>query len=133
MSNKKFYFEFKKRIPKIQDFFPSHSKKKLQLLLIFKFYLFYLFEKKKNLNYNRWKLLAFTKKKKRKENRRVSKYVQHTCYIYIGVTCAETFVGQHEILPCDAFLEIHLIYLGFHPNRVYIYIKVFVSAIISSK
>ena len=46
MSNNKFHFEFKKRIPKINDFFfLSHSKKKLQLLLIFKVDHFYLFEK----------------------------------------------------------------------------------------
>ena len=43
MSNNKFHFEFKNRIPKIYDFFPSRSKNKLQL--IFKFYHFYLFEK----------------------------------------------------------------------------------------
>ena len=47
MSNNKFYFEFKTRTPKIYDFFPSHLKKKLQLLLISKVYSFYLFEKKK--------------------------------------------------------------------------------------
>ena len=45
MSNNKFYFKFKKKTPKIQDFFPSRSKKKLQLLFIFKVYYFYLFKK----------------------------------------------------------------------------------------
>ena len=49
MSNKKFHFEFKNKIPKIQDFFPSRSKNKLQLLLISKIYPFYLFEKLKNI------------------------------------------------------------------------------------
>ena len=45
MSNNKFYIEFKKKTPKIYDFFPSRSKKKLQLLFISKVDLFYLFEK----------------------------------------------------------------------------------------
>ena len=40
-----FYFEFKKKTPKIQDFFPSRLKKKLQLLLNSKVYHFYFFEK----------------------------------------------------------------------------------------
>ena len=30
MSNNKFHFELKKKTPKISDFFPLHSKKKLQ-------------------------------------------------------------------------------------------------------
>jgi len=45
MSNNKFYFKFKKRTPKINDFFYSRSKKKLQLLLISKVDPFYLFKK----------------------------------------------------------------------------------------
>ena len=49
MSDSEFYFEFKKKIPKIYDFFSSRSKKKLQLPFISKFYHFYFFEKlKKN-------------------------------------------------------------------------------------
>ena len=47
MSNNKFHFEFKRRTPKIYDFFSSCSKKKLQLLVISKVYRFYLFEKLK--------------------------------------------------------------------------------------
>jgi len=48
-------------------FFPSGSKKKLQLLFISKVYPFYLFEKKIYifLNYNRYKLLIFTQKNKK--------------------------------------------------------------------
>ena len=47
MSNNKFHFKLKKKKTtlKIYDLFSSRSKKKLQLLLIFKIYHFYLFEK----------------------------------------------------------------------------------------
>ena len=47
MSNNKFHFELKKKTSKHtgEVFFLSRTKKKLQLLLIFKVYHFYLFEK----------------------------------------------------------------------------------------
>ena len=32
MSNNKLHFEFKKKTPKIQDFFPSRSKKKWEMI-----------------------------------------------------------------------------------------------------
>ena len=43
MSNNKFHFEFKKRTPKIENFFPFTLKTNLQLWLMFKVYSFYLF------------------------------------------------------------------------------------------
>ena len=47
MSNNKFHFEFqKKKNPKIQDYFPSYSKKKLQLCLSLKFIIFIFLKKK---------------------------------------------------------------------------------------
>ena len=47
MSNNKFHFEFKKKTSKHTGgvFFLSRTRKKLQLLLIFKVYNFYFFEK----------------------------------------------------------------------------------------
>ena len=85
MSNNKFHFEFEKRIPKIQDFFPFMFKKEITLYLK---YIIFICLKKKNiyiyifLNYNICKLLNFTQK-----NRRAS---EHVCervlrgqYIYI--------------------------------------------------
>ena len=63
MSNNKFHFEFNKRTPKI--FFPFKFKKEITLLLNSKVYHFYLF-KKKFLNYNKCKLLIFTKNKKKR-------------------------------------------------------------------
>ena len=80
MSNNKIYFEFKRRTSKIYDFFfSSHSKKKLQLLFISKVYHFYLF--KKNLNYNRRKLLTLTPKKKKKALWVYSKTSVYMCVI----------------------------------------------------
>ena len=86
MSNKKFYFELKKKeIPKIYDLFPSRSKNKL--LLIFKIYHFYLFEKIKKkifLNYNRCRLLTFTKKIEKPLSTRMS-------------TCSESKIGRAHV------------------------------------
>ena len=47
MSNNKFHFHSKREFLKFMIFFPSRLKNKLQLLLIFKFYHFFLFEKLK--------------------------------------------------------------------------------------
>ena len=77
MSNNKFYFQFIKRTPKIYDFFPLRSKKKLKWLLISKVYHFYLFKKINIyifLNYNKCKLLTFTQK-----NKRAFEYAQCAC------------------------------------------------------
>ena len=87
MSNKKFYFEFKKKkeIPKIYDLFPSRSKN--ELLLISKIYHFYLFEKIKKkifLNYNRCRLLTFTKKIEKSLSTRMSA-CSESSYIYIYI------------------------------------------------
>ena len=61
MSNNKFHFEFKRRTPKIWDFFfSSRTKKKLQ-----KIYHFYLKKNNIFLNYNRFKLLTFTQKNRK--------------------------------------------------------------------
>ena len=72
MSNNKFHFEFKKRIFKFRIFFPSRSKKKLQLRIISKIYPLKFFF----LNYNKCKLLTF-------KYRRASKHARAHIYIYI--------------------------------------------------
>ena len=96
MSNKKFHFEFKKKTPKTQEFFfHSCSKMKLQLLLISKVYHFYYSQKKKFilficlknkkyfLNYNKCKLLIFTKKIKKSLSTRMNTCLEAGIYIYI--------------------------------------------------
>ena len=81
MSNNKFHFKFKKRTPKIQDFFPFTFKKEIIIIvylqsLSFLFVIYiYIF------NYNRCKLSIFAQK-----NRRVL-YIREFSPLSIGLLC----------------------------------------------
>ena len=61
-------------------FFPSRSKKKLQLRFISKVYHFYLFEKKIFINYNRRKLLTFTQKNRRASEHALTRVLRTSFY-----------------------------------------------------
>ena len=63
MSNNKFHFEFKKRIPKLYDFFfPFHVQKRNYSYYFYLKFIIFICLKKKILDYTRGKLLTFIQK-----------------------------------------------------------------------
>ena len=87
MLNNKFHFELKKELLKFRILFFFHVQKNNNnsYKLFLKFIIF-IFLKKKILNYNRYKLLTFIQKKKKKTSEHVYReYFEANIYIYIYI------------------------------------------------
>ena len=88
MLNNKFHFELKKELLKFRIFFffQVQKKKNDSYYLFLKFIIFiFLKNKKKILNYNRYKLLTFIQKIKKTSENVYREYLEANIYIYIYI------------------------------------------------